>query len=66
MQSRFSSDHFSSIPVKFCVDLEQPWPYRSLSASLLLVFSENPSTWRCIFDVSMGGNEFCILLLPPS
>ena len=40
----------------------QPWLYRSLSASLHLVFSENFPTCRCIFDAFMGEVEFHVLL----
>ena len=41
----------------------QPGLYRSSSASFWLIFSENCSTCRCIFDVFMEGDEFHILLL---
>ena len=37
--------------------------YRSLSASLQLVLSENCSTWKCILDVFMEWTEFWDLLL---
>ena len=37
-----------------CKTFLQTWLYKSLSASLQFVFSENCSTCRCIFDVSWG------------
>ena len=43
----------------------QPWLYKGLSASLQVVFSENYSTCRCIFDVFVRGGEFhCSPTLP--
>ena len=53
---------FPSCPISH-VSFLQPWLYRSLSASFQLVFSENFSTCRYIFNVFMGGGKFCILLL---
>ena len=41
----------------------QLWLYRSLSASLQLVFTESCSTRRCIFDVFVGGGKFSVFLL---
>lgn len=52
---------FPSFPV-LCGSLLQPWWYRSLSASFQLLFSENCSISRCIFDTSMERGEFHILL----
>lgn len=46
-----------------CGSFLQPGLYRSLSASVQLVFSENRSIRRCISDMFLGGSEFCILLL---
>ena len=40
----------------------QFWLYKSLSASLHFIFSENFSTCRCIFDVFIGGSELHGLL----
>ena len=52
-----SSLQFPSFPV-LCGSLSQPWWYRSLSANFQLLFSENCSIGRCIFDVSMERGEF--------
>ena len=41
----------------------QPWLHRSLSASFQLVFRENCSTCRCIFNVFMCCGVFHICLL---
>ena len=49
-----------------CVSFLQPWLYKSLSASLQLVFSENCFTCRCIFDVFMGGSWVLCPPTPPS
>ena len=47
---------FSSFPTQFhMVPSLNPWSYLCLSASLQLVFGENFSKCRCIFDVSVGG-----------
>ena len=54
--------YFPSYPI-LCGSFLQPWLYKSLSASLQLVFSENCSTSRCIFDVFMGRGELLILLI---
>ena len=53
---------FPSYPF-LCESFLQPWLYRSLSDSFQLVFSENFSTCRCIFEVFIGGVEFHVLLL---
>ena len=50
---RSQPDCFSSLPTWFCVDVSQPWLYKSLSASLQLVSRENFSICCCIFDVLM-------------
>ena len=54
-------DNFSFLPTQF--HFLYPYLYRSCSTSLQLVFSENSSTCKCIFDVFVGGGEFYILLL---
>ena len=41
----------------------QSWWYRSPSASFQLIFEENCSTGRWIFDVFMAGDQLHILLL---
>ena len=46
-----------------CVFFLQPWLYRSPYASFQVVFSENCSTCRCIFDVFVGECDLHILLL---
>ena len=53
---------FPSYPILYGSFL-QPWLYRSLSATLQLVFSENFSTCRCIFEVFMEVGESYVLLL---
>lgn len=40
-----------------CVSFLQPWLYGCPSVSFQLVFSENSSICRCIFDVFIGGGE---------
>ena len=45
-----------------CRSFLQPWLYKS-SCQFQLVFSENWSTCRCIFDVFVEGGEFHVLLL---
>ena len=37
--------------------------HRSLSVSLQFILSENYSTYRCSYDVFMGGSELHILLI---
>ena len=41
----------------------QLWLYKRSSASFQSTFCENCSTFRCIFDVCVGGGEFHVLLL---
>lgn len=57
-----SSQGHRSLSTWFFVDLLQPLLYRSLSANVKLVFCENCYTYRCIFDVFMGGGVFNVLL----
>ena len=45
-----------------CLSFLQPWLYRSHSSSFQLIFSENFSACRCIFDVFLAGSELQILL----
>ena len=45
-----------------CGSFLQPWFYRSPSASFQLVFSENYSSCRFIFDVFVGRGELYVLL----
>ena len=59
----------SPVPMPFSPDYPvmwrsvlQLWSYRS-SASFQLVFCEQCSTWRCIFDVFVRKGELHILLL---
>lgn len=46
-----------------CGSFLQSCLFQSLSASCQLVFSENYSTGRCIFNVFVLGREFHVLLL---
>ena len=45
-----------------CGSFLQPWFYRSLSGSFQLVFNENCSTCRFIFDVCMSRGELYVLV----
>ena len=53
---------FPSYPIP-CGSFLQLLLFRILSARLQLIFSENCSTCRCIFDVFVVGGEFHVLLL---
>lgn len=53
---------FPSYPVTH-ISFLQPWMYRSPFASFQIVFSENYSTCRSIFDVLLRGGEVCVHLL---
>lgn len=41
----------------------QPWFYRNSCASFQLIFHKNYNTYRCIFDVFLGGDELHVLLI---
>ena len=52
---RSQPEPFSSLLyLILCGSFLQPWLYKSFSASLQFVFSENYSICRCVFDMFMG------------